>query len=537
MASCGAVPSRYIPAFHPILFAGYAVLLLYADNLDHTTPADLARPLLLALLFGVAALLVCAGLLSDVGAGAIVAAMVVALGLFLPSRIVGLVYIASYYVAPSAKEGLADPLMVAAFLFIGSAGITAAVILAREARRRNLVGSINGALTVAAVVLLAFPVVRVVEFIGAAPPPLAPAPSGLVAQRKSTRDIYYFILDRYGSNRALNMAFNVAQNDFPSWLEQRGFYVASDAHANYDRTTISIPATLNLDYLDEAFEQLDKKSSDERAIYELFQDHRMGRFLEEQGYKYVHLGNWYGPTSSVAIASRSLRYDGPSEFEAAVLDQTPLPALRSVIDPHAADLAVDQIHLDSARYQFAELNQIMAEPGPKFVLAHILLPHDPIVFNADGSYKGIPDRLGLPFDERFQLQLDYTNSAVEETVERLFDLPEEDRPIVVVQADEGPWPQRYRDNKATFDWTQATDEEIQAKYGILDAFYLPPEAGVAADAPEPYPTISSVNTWRLIFDRYFGTDLPLLPDRSYAPRQAAHPFDVFDVTDRLTATP
>ena len=48
-------------------------------------------------------------------------------------------------------------------------------------------------------------------------------------------------------------------------------------------------------------------------------------------------------------------------------------------------------------------------------------------------------------------------------------------------------------------------------------------------------TISPVNTFRLLFDRAFGVDLPLLPDRDFTSRDWPHAFDLTDVTDRLSA--
>ena len=47
------------------------------------------------------------------------------------------------------------------------------------------------------------------------------------------------------------------------------------------------------------------------------------------------------------------------------------------------------------------------------------------------------------------------------------------------------------------------------KFLILNAYYLPGHSDIA------YPTISPVNTFRLIFNTYFGTDYELLPDTSY----------------------
>jgi len=44
----------------------------------------------------------------------------------------------------------------------------------------------------------------------------------------------------------------------------------------------------------------------------------------------------------------------------------------------------------------------------------------------------------------------------------------------------------------------------------LSAFYLPGGAHQGL-----YPSISSVNTFRVVFNTYFGAEYPLLPDVSY----------------------
>jgi len=47
-----------------------------------------------------------------------------------------------------------------------------------------------------------------------------------------------------------------------------------------------------------------------------------------------------------------------------------------------------------------------------------------------------------------------------------------------------------------------------------------------------YPSITPVNTFRLIFNAYFGTDLKLLPDISYFSNWD-NPYGFTDVTTRL----
>jgi hypothetical protein len=66
--------------------------------------------------------------------------------------------------------------------------------------------------------------------------------------------------------------------------------------------------------------------------------------------------------------------------------------------------------------------------------------------------------------------------------------------------------------------------------GILNAIYLPD-----GDARVLYPSISPVNTFRVVFNQYFGTDLELLPDRSYAFASQRYQYDLFDITDSLAA--
>jgi hypothetical protein len=67
--------------------------------------------------------------------------------------------------------------------------------------------------------------------------------------------------------------------------------------------------------------------------------------------------------------------------------------------------------------------------------------------------------------------------------------------------------------------------------GILNAYYLPGtgQAGL-------YPSITPVNSFRVVFNAYFGTDLPILPDRSYIFTNQLHLYDFRDITDLLRAS-
>jgi hypothetical protein len=70
-------------------------------------------------------------------------------------------------------------------------------------------------------------------------------------------------------------------------------------------------------------------------------------------------------------------------------------------------------------------------------------------------------------------------------------------PVIIVQGDHGPLP----------DLTENPAERLP----ILNAYYLPdvPMADVL------YPSISPVNSFRVVLSSYFEQNLPLLEDRSY----------------------
>src|SRR5262249_6572611 len=158
------------------------------------------------------------------------------------------------------------------------------------------------------------------------------------------------------------------------------------------------------------------------------------------------------------------------------------------VDGVAPSPAAEKLQYDTARFQFTALSALADMAGRKFVFAHILLPHEPYVFAADGSYLGPSDRAGMTINERFQQQLTYTNTSVESLVQRLLARPEAEQPIVVIQADEGPYPPGVPGGDDV-GWADATNDQLRTKFGILDAFYLPDAPTEAGTGSDPFPTI------------------------------------------------
>jgi hypothetical protein len=517
-----ATPTSRIPhrwrfrpwPIHTLLFAAYPVLFLFAQNLAEVTLGELVSPLGRAMIGAAAVLLVAGLLLRDLRRGALVATAMVVFW-FGYGHVSGLL-------APPGVSREAQLLGWASFLIVA---LVAAVLL-----REGWIATLTRVLDLVAAVLVSIVGWQVAEYLLSRPATTASA-SEPSTSRTARRDIYFLVWDRYGSESAV-ADLGAGRDDLEDWLEDRGFYVARSAHANYGRTVLSLAATLNMTSLDALAAKAGPSSNDPTSVHELIQDHAVGRFLKARGYRYVHIGSWFAPTRTVRIADVNLVMADGTSFDAELEETTFKPTLDDLIgvpDPPAHHL----LHRSTALWQLEQFDRVVGEPGPKFVLLHVLLPHEPYVFDETGDYPSDADRSSRTEGENYARQTVFVNDQIRRIIDRLLGAPLDEQPIIVVAGDEGPFPVRYAADKEGFDWASATNEELETKYGILDAFYLPGHA--TQGAPAPYPTMTSWNTFRVVLGRHFNEELPLLPDRSYTSRSWVRPYDLTDVTDRLPA--
>jgi hypothetical protein len=92
----------------------------------------------------------------------------------------------------------------------------------------------------------------------------------------------------------------------------------------------------------------------------------------------------------------------------------------------------------------------------------------------------------------------------------------ETTPIIILQADHS--------NRAYKSAEYSNDLAMKLSFPILNAFLLP---GFENDSPV-YPTITPVNSFRLVFNTYFGTNLRMLDDTSYMLEKKHGQFEFVD---------
>jgi len=344
-----------------------------------------------------------------------------------------------------------------------------------------------------------------------------------VSEGQKLPDIYYIILDRYAGAATLAENYGLDNSDFLDYLTGKGFYVASESSANYVRTSESLASSLNMEYID----YMDEKSNDLLPMSERIENNALQRSLKAAGYQFINVGSWWGPTRRNENADININYcTRTSEFEESLLTMT-MPYYVSAEAGLVGDARTRQ--WKRTQFEFDELAEIPNMEDPTLTFAHILSPHVPYVFDSDGSFL-LPEQANTRSDiENYRNQLIATNNMVKTLVDRVL-RDSEVAPIIILQADEGPYPERYDAGVRAFNWGEATDGEIQQKFRILNAYYLP---GVDYTETELSPSITPVNSFRLVFDLYFGTGLGLLQNKSYAYVDYSHPYQFLDVTDKI----
>jgi hypothetical protein len=313
-------------------------------------------------------------------------------------------------------------------------------------------------------------------------------------------DIYYFILDMYTRADLMKSAYDYDNSAFVKELEARDFYVASCSQSNYTRTELSIASSLNMSYL----QGLDAKFvPDNLGRLRLWDSlkHSAARYnLEQMGYTTISYANgfaWSELDDANVFLTPPPFSSGMTEFETLFL-QTTLLGEAQKLGWFNADQIMAQNFRDRDLLVFNSMDDVVNMPGPKFVYVHLIMPHPPFVFGPNGEYtdpaqfwdenkKYPPKKLEAGYENQVTF-LNQKMLTLLDTILSGSDTP----PIIILQGDHGPWSQPNPQH-----------------FYILNAYHLPDHND------ELYPTISPVNSFRLVFDDYFGGRYDMLKDVSY----------------------
>ncbi|MFQ5942800.1 MAG: sulfatase-like hydrolase/transferase [Anaerolineales bacterium] len=502
---------------HPLLFASFPVLSLLAQNLDWVSLSDAARALIIsiiaaAVLFGLSWLI-----LRDPPRAGLIATLLL------------LIFFSYGHLYGAMKEvGLGATIARHRYMAPMAAVLTVAGLV-WIIRSSNNLRPLTRVLNVVSAALLLIPVISFVGHgIGT---PLATSQDTQrlhlpVAQ--DPPDIYYIVVDGYGRQDTLEVVYEFDNVPFLDSLEEMGFYVAQSARSNYAQTSLALASALNMEYVDVLIPDI---SQGRDALWNLIKNSEVRQQLEDLGYETVAFSTGLEGTewrdADLYLSPATLdELAGANAFESMLAQTTTirlftegvvaLPRLvPELVYPYEA-------HRSRLRNTLDGLAELPAGERPRLVFAHLILPHPPFVFNADGLpiTPDTPFSLDFPsggseesYLRGYRDQVRFLNEELERIIPAIL-AKTDTTPVIVIQADHGP------------DSNSGRQGYVQERMTILNALLLP------GGAEKLYPHITPVNTFRVVFNQLFGGDYERLPDRAlYSEYQA--PYEFIDVTAEI----
>jgi hypothetical protein len=278
-----------------------------------------------------------------------------------------------------------------------------------------------------------------------------------------------------------------------------------------------------MDYLQELV-TLDPLSVRSGPFLRLMRQNRVQKSLRHLGYSVVTFSSGYRVVELPRPDHILQTGFAMTEFQSALLATTPMPLF---VDEKINLYALHRERLD---FIMEKLPRVDEGTRPRFVFAHLLAPHPPFVFDEEGRSVSPERPFGFydgsdfykhggsreEYVRSYAAQARYVTRRLETVLTQLLESSQRP-PVILLQSDHGPG--------AHLDWRSIPDSDLRERFGILFATYLPGFESITL----PHD-MSPVNTFRLVFDLYFGSELGPLEHRSYYTFQS-RPHQYVDVTD------
>ena len=328
-------------------------------------------------------------------------------------------------------------------------------------------------------------------------------------------DVYYIILDEYGSNNALKKFFGYDNNKFISFLEENGFFVASKSYSNYPTTIQSLSSSLNMEYVNYLTEKVGKESKNFRMLNQMLSDNKVMQKLHVEGYNIINMGSLWGPNNEFKNVNANV-----CEFKEINRDSLLRELLQTSMISYLQEMWTYEVSRDRVSCIFDELSTLDQEySNPKFVFAHIMLPHGPYIFGPNGEAVTPHTPLdNKPWDPKKAHidQIKFANKQILILIDTL--LSQNSNSIMIIQGDTGS-AFESRDNPS--------EDLIIERMSNLNTIYFP---NGNYEAFSEY--VTPVNSFRIIFNEFFDANYTLLEDRMYW-SSGNKPYDHKDVTNLL----
>jgi hypothetical protein len=317
----------------------------------------------------------------------------------------------------------------------------------------------------------------------------------------SKPDIYFILMDGYASTAALATWYNF-HNDLDSFLLQQKFSIQTNSRSSYNFTPFSMASILNMSYLKGIKNTKAVTVNDYANCEVLIRNNEVIKTLGAAGYEIVNYSifNLAGHPSLIKQSLLPLN-------TRLITERTLFAHVRKDIGwklaawyPFKWFWSSDVMQANRNNQRLIELiktNPAVKSTKPRFVYAHLHMPHRPYYYDKNGKLKDIAtitrENVSDPVSSYLEY-LTYANSRIREMVTSI----QQQNPsaVIILMGDHG-----NRD---------ITKEAFPIRhFQNLNAVYYPDN-----DYKMLYDSISGVNQFRVVLNKLLQQKLPVLKDSS-----------------------
>jgi hypothetical protein len=337
---------------------------------------------------------------------------------------------------------------------------------------------------------------------------LAPLPavrsSDVSATGTGGPNVYLLLLDGYPRADTLRETFDIDNGDFERGLADRGFTISAEAHANYNKTWLTLASMLNGEYIDRL---IDLEAAppggflQARWLQSLINNASLADAFRERGYTISTIPTAFTSTA-MQSADEYLAEGRLTELEVRLITLSPWAAV--VREPVIAWLGDAQADAVIDALERVQSIAATGSGGPRLLLAHVHSPHTPFVLHPEGTedppvpdclpgcgyWNATMDELDIDFatfKAGLEPQIEELNRLVTNTVDQV--IASDPEGIIVLMSDHGI---RY------------SLDDVAEHYRIFLAARVPGDSGVFATDESP------VNILRVLLAT-LGEDVEPLP--------------------------
>jgi hypothetical protein len=354
-------------------------------------------------------------------------------------------------------------------------------------------------------------------------------------------NIYYLVLDEHVGFPTMER-FGFDTSVLKEALGEKGFFLAEESRSNYPWTSLAMPSTLNFRYLELPSSKSAFSKKDHGPLHFLMDNNRVFQFLKS--YEYTTIQCSTSPRNHITAIESADKvlthypwyYSG---FSLELFSNTPYYPLLTVLIAKEGEKGYtpkEVLRKRQIEKSFEEIKNVTSHKGPFILYAHVMCPHAPFIYDENGQrpndenkFSGVhvesyPPELQDDLRKYFA-QMTYLQKKILDIIDHIKKHSEEP-PIIIVQGDHGIRNMLVQRQKAG--QTDIPQDVFPELFSVLNAFHLP-----GFDYSQLPNDITSVNTFRIIFNHYFKTDFAILPNRYFFsfPKRSLDFQEVTDLVD------